>query len=259
MRFFGLLLATVALAFAAQPAEIRSFDQATLEKLGLAIYEQDIRVARASDLVLAQKYDAQKEGLRGWIVEDAGPLLLVRFVREREGKLEAFADIRFGPGVETKVERPADITLSESQLARFRARQLAAGNIKRPCSPRYNFVTLPDPESDRLLVYALAATTDPRLILAGGHYRFTISKDGTKIEQADELFRSCLAVPKDQATPKGSTPVAAYMTTLVSKLPQETHIFLSLLHRTPFYVGTPDNKVWHVEGGRMRQADAPKL
>lgn len=259
MRFFSLFLATAMLAFAAEPATIRAFDQATLEKLGLAIYEQDIRVARASDLLFAQKYDVQKEGLRGWIVEDDDKNLLVRFVREREGKMEAFADIRFGTGVETKVERPADVTLSESQLARFRARQLAASNIKRPCSQRYNFVILPDPESDRILVYALAATTDPKVILAGGHYRFTISRDGTQIEQADELFRSCLTVPKNQDVPKGSTPVAAYMTTLVSNLPQETHIFLSLLHHTPLYVGTPDRKVWHIEGGRMRQVDAPKL
>lgn len=259
MRLFGLFLVTATLMFAAEPAVIRAFDQATLEKLGVAIYEQDIRVARASDLLFAQKYDAAKEGLRGWIVEDDGKALLVRFVREREGKMEAFADIRFGPGVETKVERPADTTLSESQLARFRARELAGKNIKRPCSQRYNTVILPDPESDRLLVYALAATTDPKVILAGGHYRFTISKDGSKIEQADELFRSCLTVPKEQGVPKGSTPVAVWMTTLVSNMPQETHVFLSLLHRTPLVVGTPDRKAWHIEGGRMRAVDMPKL
>lgn len=259
MRLFGLFLATAAFAFAAQPAEIRAFDQATIEKLGLAIYEQDIRVARASDLLLAQKYDFQKEGLRGWIVEDDGKVLLVRFIRDREGKMEAFADIRFGPGVEPKVERPADAALTDSQIARMRARDLAMKNIKRPCSQRYNTVILPDPESDRLLVYALAATTDPNVILAGGHYRFTTSKDGAKIEQADELFRSCLTVPKNQGVPKDGVPVAVWMTTLVSNLPQETHIFLSLLHRTPFYVGTPDNKAWHIEGGRMRLADASKL
>ncbi|MES2693265.1 MAG: hypothetical protein V4773_07305, partial [Verrucomicrobiota bacterium] len=142
MRFIALFLFTAALASA--QAAIREFDVATLEKLGLAIYEQDIRVARASDLLMAKKYDAQREGLRGWIVEDDGKLMLVRFVRELDGKLDAFADIRFGHGEETKVVRPTNTTLTPSQLARFHARELAAKNIKRPCSPRYNFVTLAD-------------------------------------------------------------------------------------------------------------------
>ncbi|MES2693266.1 MAG: hypothetical protein V4773_07310, partial [Verrucomicrobiota bacterium] len=104
----------------------------------------------------------------------------------------------------------------------------------------------------------LAATTDPNAVLAGGHYRFTVSKEGDKIEQADELFRSCLTVPKNgPGVPKGSNVAALYMTTLVSNLPQETHIFLSLLHKLPFMVGTPDSKKWRIEGGRLSELQVP--
>lgn len=35
--------------------EIRQFNQATLEKLGAAIYEQDIRAARATDMLFTKK------------------------------------------------------------------------------------------------------------------------------------------------------------------------------------------------------------
>lgn len=249
MRHLSLFLAAAGVSFA-QPA-IRSFDLETIQRLGTAIYEQDIRVARASDMLFAQKIAAQKEGLRGWIVEGDPVTMLVRFVRELDGKLEAFADIQFSPTREPKLERPADTTLPPGQLARYRARQLATENIKRPCSPRYNVVILPDPERDGLLVYALAATTDANSILVGGHYRFSVSKDGEKIMQADELFRSCLTLPKNQPIPKGAVPAALYMTTLVSDTPLEIHVFLGLLHKLPFVVGTPDSKVWSVDAGRI--------
>lgn len=254
MRLLFLLITFTAAAWA--QTDIRPFPVETLQKLGVAIYEQDVRVARASDLLMAGKFDAEKEGLRGWIVEDDGRTMLVRFVREKSDKLEAFADVRFGAQHETKLEQPTDRTLTAAQLARYRASQLASENIKRPCSANYNIVTLADPEHDGLLVYALAATTDPDSILFGGHYRFSISSDGEKIVRADELFRSCLTVSKNPGKlPKGSAVEELSVTTLVSRTPVETHVFLSLLHKLPLLVITSDASVWRVEGGRMARTD----
>lgn len=255
------LLSVLVLALATTVfAEIRKFDLPTLQKLGVAIYEQDARAADATDVLFATKFDPAKEGLRGWVVEGGKSDPVVRFIREREGKLEAFADVRFHDAEKPKLEHPSDVTLSESQLAQFRARQLAAQNIRRRCSDRYNLVILPDPEKDGLLVYALAATDEPNVILVGGHYRFTISKDGKTIERADELFASCLKINNpSSAIPKGATPVAPYMTTLVSDTPLETHVFLSLLHHVPFYVGTPDRQTWQVSKGVIAKAEKPAL
>jgi hypothetical protein len=233
-------------------AEIRKFDKSTLEKLGVAIYEQDVRAATATDLLFAKKVDPVKEGLRGWIVEGDAKKMLVRFVRERDGQLEAFYDVTFDRKKKPVIAAPKDAKLSDSQLAQFKARSLALKNITKPASRSYNFVILRDPEGDSFLVYALAATTEAYAVMVGGHYRFTISRDGEHLERSDELFRSGLVLstnPKD--LPPGATLAALTMSTLVSDMPLETHVYLSLLHRMAFFVVTPDQHVWKVEGGKM--------
>ena len=233
-------------------AEIRKFDKATIEKLGVAIYEQDIRAAAATDLLFAKKIDPAKEGLRGWIIEGDANAMLVRFIREKDGLFEAFYDVTFEGKMKPVIQEPKNRKLSDTQVAQFKARSLALKHITKPASRSYNVVILPDPESEAFLVYALAATTEPNAVMVGGHYRFTVSKDGERIEHCDELFRSFLVLstkPKD--LPPGATLEALTMTTLVSDMPLETHVYLSLLHRMAFYVGTPDQHVWKVQNGKM--------
>jgi len=233
-------------------AEIRKFDQATIEKLGVAIYDQDIRAATATDLLFAMKIDPAKEGLRGWIVEGDAKAMLVRFIREKDGLFEAFYDVTFEGKEVPVIAEPKNRKLTDAQIAQYKARSLALKNIKRPASRSYNFVILPDPVGDGFLVYALAATTEPNAVMVGGHYRFTISRNGERLERSDELFRSFMVLstkPKD--LPPGATLEALTMTTLVSDMPLETHVYLSLLHRMAFYVGTPDEHVWKVQAGKM--------
>lgn len=232
-------------------AEIRKFDKATVEKLGVAIYEQDIRAATATDLLFAKKIDPAKEGLRGWIVEGDAKAMLIRFVREKNGLFEAFYDVTFEGTKSPVISEPKNRTLSDAQVAQYKARSLAMKNIARPASRNYNFVILPDPEKKGFLVYGLAATTDSDAIIVGGHYRFSISADGSTIERADELFRSFMTLskkPKD--LPAGAKTEGLYMTTLVSDLPL-THVYLSLLNKMPFLVGTRDQHAWKVENGKM--------
>lgn len=233
--------------------EIRKFEKETIEKLGVAIYEQDARAAQATDLLFARKIDPVKSKLRGWVVEGDTKAMLVRFVREGEGDMEAFYDVSFKSGSAPTIEEPKDRKLSPAQNAQFKARNIAAKSITRPASQAYNIVILPDPERDALLVYALAATTQSDSIMVGGHYRFTISADGERLVQSDELFRSFMVLskkPKD--LPPGAIPQYLLMTTVVSDMPLETHIYLSLLHRTAFMVGTPDQRVWLVQEGKMK-------
>lgn len=250
-RTIGLTLALFLALVGCLCAEIRKFDKPTIEKLGVAIFDQDIRASTATDLLFAKKIDPEKEGLRGWIVEGDAKKMLVRFVREKDGVLEAFYDVMFD-GQKTAIAEPKDRKLSDEQLAQFRARSLALKNITRAASRSYNCVILRDPESDGFLVYALAATTEANAVMVGGHYRFTISRDGERLERSDELFRSFMVLstkPKD--LPSGATLEALSMTTLVSDMPLETHVYLSLLHRMAFYVGTPDRHVWKVQDGKM--------
>lgn len=256
MRTVTLLAVAFSLLGTEVEAEIRKFDRATIEKLGVAIYEQDIRAATATDLMYERKIDGAKAHIRGWIVEGDAKSMLVRFVRDNGGKLEAAYDISFVGKKVPVFSEPTNRELSAPQLAQFKARSLAGQHITRPASNRYNVVILPDPESDRWLVYALAATTEPNAIMVGGHYRFTVSKNGERLERSDELFKDFLVLSsKPPNLPKGSSAAALMMTTLISDLPLETHVYLSLLHHMTFYVSTADQKVWKVERGKIKAAN----
>jgi hypothetical protein len=118
----------------------------------------------------------------------------------------------------------------------------------------YNFEVLDDPDGEGFLVYALAATKDPNEVVAGGHSRITVSKDGTKVESVDRLSRSLLVLPK--SGPGGASKAKALtMTHVVSPTPVETHVFLSLQHKMPFYVATGEKEVWKVEKGTIKKDD----
>jgi len=234
-------------------AEIHKFEKATIESLGVAIFDQDTRAAVATDLLFAKKIDPRKEGLRGWIVEGDKEKMLVRFIREKESVLEAFYDVMFDARKKPVIAEPTDRKLSDHQHAQFKARSLALKNITRPASKNYNLVMLPNPARDGFLVYALAATTEANAVMVGGHYRFMISRDGERLERSDELFKSFMVLStKPEDLPPGTKLEALTMTTLVSDMPLETHVYLSLLHRMAFYVATPDQHVWKVQDGKMQ-------
>jgi hypothetical protein len=222
-----------------------------VNKLAVDIYRQDTAAAMATDFLLQAAGGPgalAKEGVQGfWISSAAGAEVVVRFVRSEGGSFVPAYDVKIPPGQRPTVSKVKDGRLSADGLAQLRARHLALSQIKQPCSPRYNTVALPDGNSGNFLVYALAATEDPNLVLVGGHYRFTISADGERVVRVERLSKSCLALNKN-ARPEGTKPAALFATHIVSERPLETHGYLSLLHKQPLYIGTKQG-VWKVEGG----------
>jgi len=262
MRRLGLL-ALALLSACAQPNRgappsdvpaIRSFDIATVERLGRRIYVEDMMAARASDMMKAAGLTDRTAGLRGWIVELSPPGLAmgggrVRFIRGRNGALEAAYDINFVEGAVPRLVAADNSVLKPEEVAQLDAQFLALNNIEKPCSQNYNPVALRDPEFDGWLVWTLAATTQPNLMIVGGHYRFTISADGKTILRKDALSRSCLNMPIS-VDPAHGTPVAVFTTQLVSNQPLETTIYLNFLHRIPLAVAMPDGKLWDIANGK---------
>lgn len=120
----------------------------------------------------------------------------------------------------------------------------------------YNSIVIEDPSGPGWLVYWLAATAQAGVIPVGGHYRFTVSADGTTVERADRLSLSCLAIDR-RSVPAGAETAAVFVTHLVSDTPVETHVFLSLLHDVPFAVGTAPDTIWFVDGGKILRAPPP--
>jgi hypothetical protein len=48
--------------------------------------------------------------------------------------------------------------------------------------------------------------------------------------------------------------VSIFVTHLLDDIPTEAHVFWSLWAGKPMYVGTPDRRIWAIEGGRIRLA-----
>jgi hypothetical protein len=186
--------------------------------------------------------------VRGWIVEHGQAASTVTFLGDDGGKVFPVYRARFsGPGASATVERvEAAQGPTATELAMWRARKSALAVKVDRCSESYNTVVLPGDTANLSgwLVYLIPATTQPGRLLVGGSYRIHVSPQGDKVLRVTSFSKSCLAMaaPRRQA---GGKAVGAFFTHLVSETPVETHVFLSKLHRQPFYVGTARG-VWKV-------------
>jgi hypothetical protein len=148
---------------------------------------------------------------------------------------------------------PATPVLTPEELTQYNARMLALDNIDDACSKTYNTIVLPDPESDNWLVWAIAATTEPGVMVVGGHYRFTVAEDGSEILRTDRFFTGCLNLSSPDV-PRGAQSFHS-VGHVISLTPLETHVFTSLGWPDQFYVGTNDGKAWRLDKGRITSVD----
>jgi hypothetical protein len=250
----GWLLATAVAA----ATEIRTFSAATLEKLGAAIHRQDICVTQAKNLLRAQKLDATREQVVGWIADGEPVITRVRFIREKNGRLDVFRDVNFGGKTGPSLVLPAISELSAQELAKFHAHRLAEASIGRPASDTHHIVVLSDPETDGWLAYALAATSQQDEVMMGGHFRFTLSQDGQTLRQRDTLyadFTSMNAIAPARTSSYDPAMGVLKINTLVSDLPLETHVYLSLLRKVDLVVSTRNSSLWRIHEGKITRVD----
>lgn len=247
--FLAALTAFVPAVADDAPPPIRPFSIETVEKLGRAMYEQDQLVWHASDIMTAQ-YSVDELKARHvhlWVVDLIPGGWVVRFTANGPNGPEVFCEVAYTPDIGKSCDRPVDRSLSPDDVVQFTARDTALANITRSCSQRYNTIVLKDPERDDWLVWAMAATDQPGVVVYGGHYRFTISKDGKTVVQSDALSRGCFNTTPPPA--KGDEKVAAlFFTQLVAPIPVETTVFLSLQHHLPIFIGTGPRTIYEVHG-----------
>lgn len=252
-RLIGLALAGLAIAapaHAENPAPIRTFDLPQLQRMGVALYRQDLSAWRATDAVAAKIPDLAAAGLKGWLVEDDGDIAKVRFLRDIGQGLEVGYDVEVSARGVGPVVEPKNRVLTRDELAMFAARETAASYLPSTCRPGYNSAVLKDPDGDGWLVWMLAPSPGENVIPLGGHYRFTISADGSTVEERDALSGGCLTVAKPKLPP-GAKAGGVMVSHLVSPTPLETHVFLSLLYRQPMFVTTGKNQLWVVGSGQI--------
>ena len=243
---------------------IREFDVATLGRLGREIYRQDQYAWHGTDAVMEKVGQAQMaaEKCCGWVVDTSGEEPLLRFVRRTSDGEEAAYDVRFPADAKPAVSVPENRALTEHQVGLRRALATATAGFvdaRLPlcrCRGNYNFVVLDDPSGAGFLVYLLRPKTTDDEIPVGGHYRISVSADGRTVTQIDRLWRSCLTMDRRQGTSAEGKMVAIGMNHIVSATPLETHVFLSLQEKLPFYVVTKDGRLWNVDGGQIQQSNA---
>lgn len=141
-----------------------------------------------------------------------------------------------------------------TDAVRKRARQTAMTALRgKLFNLRYDYVVLNDPDGKRLLVYALGKTSKADEVVLAGHFRVTVSADGTKVERADPLSKTMLvSSERESGLPAGFKMTALYFNQIVSNKPVETFIYLANLAKKNIYVQTPDGKIWAVNNRSMK-------
>jgi hypothetical protein len=235
---------------------IRDFEIATLEKFGREIFDQQQLHAKAADLVK----DMDIDGVRGWIASPVDGKQRIRFVGG-DGKPEALVDIVFdGATIVGQVHGlvPSDRTLTVEETAQFEARALALSNASNKCSKTTTTAALKDSAGDGWIVWALATSGDDDAMIVGGHVRFTISADGRRVVQRDNLSKGCIAFSRREMAagkPAGGSVAGMMLVHLVSMTPVETHVYAQLAYQMNIVVGTRDGRAWMVDGGRIAGVD----
>ena len=217
------------------------------EELGRLLYEKDKCAAKATDLLFEKVANPNDMGICGWIVCKNDNGYVVIFVSLQEDRIVTLCQVFFENSKYPELIQNKR-SLTDEETAMFRARQHAFGIIEQACSEKYNTVVLPCSDGEGCLVYAIATTTDPQSIVVGGHYRGTISKDGNKVLSHRRFTKSCLILPtKPPDMPAGAELEAYTVSHLLDDVPTEIHVYLSLLHKKPFYVVTRDGRYWCIK------------
>jgi hypothetical protein len=257
MRVALALLASLSFLADGLASEIREFNTATLEKLGNEISRRDEIASRADEVVKATHPAARALKMRGWISELGPSGDTVYLIAETASGLCLAYTATFRNKEKPKIEDRRGQALPPNVALRFKARETAlAAVINRLYDVPYNAEVLDDPEGSGFLVYFLAASSQSGDRILGGHFRITVSADGSKAEQIDALSPG---ITKDKSkAAQGTREKAIIISQLVSDVPVETFIYSSHLFGLPIFVGTKTG-TWKVVNGRIEKMDSNVL
>lgn len=135
------------------------------------------------------------------------------------------------------------------------AKAVAAAEAKsvEHCNVPYRRVVIPSGEETGSSLYVFLIGTPPPTvgIMGGRHFRIEVASSTDEVIAVKPSTVSCFFIPRmSEAEALGKKPVAAFMSHLLSSVPTEFHVFMSMLHQTPFYVATSTGD-WIVEGDKI--------
>ncbi|HNS21753.1 MAG TPA: hypothetical protein PKH24_14705 [Sedimentisphaerales bacterium] len=230
------------------PEEVPMLREA--EDLGRRIRAHDQYAMRATSLMYSHGVDLVEMGTRGWVTESRPDGCAVTFIGGDPELWRTVCVVTFTEGEDPNLIL-VDKDLSETQAAMFSARQLVLGTVQTPCSGAYNTVVFPRDGQPGWLAYALAASSDPNLLLVGGHYRATVSADGQTVLEHRALTKDCLVLRNSGSAGPDHDEVAHTVPHALDVRPTEVHVFLNLVCGKPVNVVTADRRLWRIEEGRI--------
>ena len=234
-------------------AEVSSAGQPTLaqrEELANAIHAHDLYAWWASDLLQSRIAERPGAGVGGWITQgDSKGGVVTFFDGSKALALARVSCESTGPAscalVWTEGEAP-----TEAQAQAMRARETAKADPRfEPAPTQYNSVTLPaEPYLGEpgWIVYWLAATTDPDLLVMGPHFRFLVSEDGRRVRRGGMLTRTMVVDTAPEDLPEGAQLSTYLVTHGLDDLPAETHIWATMLYRVPITVVTRSGEMFQL-------------
>ena len=248
------------------PEDLRAaIEQSQL--LGTMLYRQGLASAIGNDVMLANVRAPKELGIAGYLTlrdcdEDGRPL---------DRWQVTFFSANAPPSALCRVRVPMQRratpefalldppTRIPNDLGRLiRARQAALAAIGPTTQPQHP-VILPGRVigKDGILVYLLAGSPREDIAVLGKHHRVLVSSNGKMVVSVEPLSNTEIEVPLALlpiTVPGGGSP---WITHLVTASPLETHVFVSLWHRTPVQVGTSRGN-WMVDGARISLLPVPK-
>lgn len=249
------LLPALALIVAASPtlAQTKSGEQATIDqsmRRAHLMYWYDQAAWHGTDDMLAKaKHVADRIG--GWIVDGPADEPLLIFYSKNTDPVPVYL-VRFRNGnlVEGRVARADELSLISPARKRLIdavgvARDaLRQANVARCSDKPFNSIVLP-PEVDGgpVRVYFLTPQTSIDTIPFGGHYLIEVDSAG-RSAPVRKFTNSCISVATKQ--PGGGKSLGLVITHLLDPVPTEIHGFSAMAARIPVFVGTPDERIWHV-------------
>ena len=144
---------------------------------------------------------------------------------------------------------------------RKRAQQTANAALQgKLFNIRYDYVVVDDPDGSGFLVYALGRGSKPGDVVIHGHFRVSVSADGTKATRVDALSHSVLIQNRNfDPSPQGYHREFFVTSQSVGTRPVETLVYASNLMRLRFVVATPPNgQGWVIENGKITKSEDKK-
>lgn len=218
-------------------------------EIGRLLYVLDRVAAIGTDALLAEVPDLERHGVAGYIpVQESGDdgtpkaSFLVNFYTGETPPRTAYT-VRVAPGTKPVVDTflpPLDTVPGFAAFVRARQVAIAAADLSgQPLNP----VLIPAEAIGEkgILVYLLAGTTKPDVVVLGRHTRVLVSEDGTRVVATTPLTQAVIEAPT-----RGSA-AALVVTHVLTDYPVETDVFASLLSKLPIYVLTKSG-AWRVNG-----------